>query len=333
MSTHTREVAGQPEEQPRRDTARLEAQGKQRVSQDRLRDLINALGDPSHPLHAVAVNELVEIGPPAVPMLTAALSPEYPWLTAYRAAEVLAQIGDGRANGALINALRHPNSNVRWSVVRALSEVGDTRAMIALRRVTHEDHGKTSWGESVSDTAQVALDRLQSRSVLLRFSEPIKTALVFVAMLAVLAFATSRVQALRSELSATVPPPTVAPASSGGTSSSAGVADIATDEPTPTPEPEATPTPSITATPEIIGRVTTNANIRSGPGTQHSVIGAARQGDELVLLAESNGWYRVRLGANVSPESRINGDEGYIAQSLVDAPDTSLPPASATATP
>lgn len=199
MSTHTREVAGQPEEDGRRDTARLE-QSRPRVNPDHLRELILALGDPNHRLHSQAVNDLVEIGAPAVPMLSAALAPSYPWLTSYRAAEALAQIGDGRASGALINALRHPNSNVRWSSVRALSEVGDTRTLLALRRVVQEDHGKTSWGDSVADTAQLALDRLQSRSALLRFSEPIKTALVFVAMLAVLAFASTRVQALRSEL-------------------------------------------------------------------------------------------------------------------------------------
>jgi hypothetical protein len=330
MSTHSQEVAGQPEDQPRRDTARLEAQERQRVNQDRIRDLINALGDPSHPLHARAVDELVAIGPPAVSALTAALAPDYPWLTSYRAAEALAQIGDGRANGALINALRHPNSNVRWSVVRALSEVGDTRTLIALRRVAHDDHGKTSWGESVSDTAQVALDRLQSRSVLLRFSEPIKTALVFVAMLAVLAFATSRVQALRSELSATAAPPVLSPGAVGATTDDDEDAEIgdADLDPTPTPTEEATPTPSIVATPEIVGRVTANANIRSGPGTQFGVIGQARQGDELVLLAESNGWYRVRLGPNVSEQTRLEEDEGYIAQSLVDAPDAELPAAS-----
>jgi HEAT repeat protein len=332
MGTHTHEVTGKPDEQPRRDTAQLETQARSRLDQDRVRDLINALGDPSHPLHSEAVNDLVEIGPAAVPMLSAALQPTYPWLTSYRAAETLAQIGDGRANGALINALRHPNSNVRWSVVRALSEVGDTRTLLALRRVVHEDHGKTSWGESVADTAQLALDRLQSRSALLRFSEPIKTALVFVAMLAVLAFASTRVQALRDELSRpSTPPSPVAAAARANTNP-----DVAADEdttPTPTPTAETTPTPSIVATPELIGRAMSNANIRSGPGTENPVVGSARQGDELILLAESGGWYRIRLGANVSSESRLQGDVGYIAKSLVEAPNTNVPTATATPQP
>ena len=54
-----------------------------------------------------------------VPALNEALNPHRPWLSAYRAAEALGQIGDGRAAGPLLDALRHPNSNVRWSAVRA----------------------------------------------------------------------------------------------------------------------------------------------------------------------------------------------------------------------
>ncbi|MBV9788645.1 MAG: HEAT repeat domain-containing protein, partial [Chloroflexi bacterium] len=298
MSTRTHEVAGPPEEEPRRDTAQVETnQERPRVSQDRLRDLINALGDPNHPLHSQAVNDLVDIGEPAVNALSSALSSNYPWLTSYRAAEALAQIGDGRASGALINALRHPNSNVRWSVVRALSEVGDTRTLLALRRVVHEDHGKTSWGESVADTAQLALDRLQSRSALLRFSEPIKTALVFVAMLAVLAFAGNRVQALREELGNTqsnVPAPVV---SGGG-----NLAETATTEPEESPTPEAaTPTPSVVAAAdEIVGTVKASGNVRNGPNREARRIGQVTQGDEVVFLAKSGTWYRVRLGEEVS---------------------------------
>lgn len=323
MSSHTRDVAGQPEEPAAPATARA-SRAETQSDRDQVRELIEALGDPTHPRHSVAVDELVKLGPQAVPALTAALTPDHPWLTSYRAAEALAQIGDGRANGALIQALRHPNSNVRWSVVRALSEVGDTRAMIALRRVAHEDHGKTSWGESVADSAQVALDRLHSRSALLRFSEPIKTALVFIVMLIVVAFAASRVQALRDDLSRRVPAPTVVAASSGADEAGAPGDEQGADVVEATPTPAETPTPSIVATPEISGRVNTNANVRSGPGTQYEPIASARQGEQVVLLAESGAWYQVRL-----PDGR----EGYIAKSLIDAPEASLPPVSATATP
>lgn len=337
MSSPTREVAGQPEDEPRRETARIErSPARQSVNQDHLRDLINALGDPNHPLHSQAVNDLVDIGQPAVMALSASLAPSYPWLTSYRAAEALAQIGDGRASGALITALRHPNSNVRWSVVRALSEIGDTRTLLALRRVVNEDHGKTSWGESVSDTAQIALDRLQSRSALLRFSEPIKTALVFVAMLAVLAFASSRVQALRSELTRRdTPPPVVAAAPVDATSTAEDDAAAGAAEDLETPTPEATPEPSLA--PQIVSTVkVASGNVRDRPNVNGRQLGTVYNGDELIFLARNGDWYRVRLGDQRSDRSRIEGDEGWVSAVVVNVPSASLPAeaaATATATP
>ncbi len=318
MSSQTREAAGQPDEEPRRDTAREETQQLKREQQERIRELVDALGDPNHPMHSQAINDLVDIGPPAVNALTAALAPSYPWLTSYRSAEALAQIGDGRAGSALIGALRHPNSNVRWSAVRALSEIGDTRALIALRRVGSEDHGKTSWGESVSDTAQMALDRLQSRSALLRFTEPIKTAFVFAIMLAVLAFATNRVQALRSQLQDTETPPAIIAAEETETPVAEEAAASAAPEPTPEPTLEPTPEP-------ITTEVITNANIRSGPGTTFAVVGNVQPGDQLVVIAQSNdgNWYRIRLADDSDLE--IQGGEGFIAKSLVEEPSASIP--------
>src|SRR5262245_56308385 len=50
---------------------------------ERVSALLAALGDPSHPLHQRAVDDLVTIGPAAVPQLCDALSPQRPWLTAY----------------------------------------------------------------------------------------------------------------------------------------------------------------------------------------------------------------------------------------------------------
>jgi len=341
MSTHTPGVAEQTEDEPRRDTARL-AQKEQRsrltppVDQERVRDLIDALGDPNHPLHSQAVNDLVDMGQTAVPMLSAALAPTYPWLTSYRAAEALAQIGDGRASGALITALRHPNSNVRWSVVRALSEIGDTRTLLALRRVVQEDHGKTSWGESVADTAQLALDRLQSRSALLRFSEPIKTALVFVMMIAVLAFAGNRVQALRTELERRDEPPAVvaAPAADETTTADeveAGGDEVTAPELAETPTTEATTAPTITT---LVGTVRVNTgNVRDRPSINGREIGKVYSGDELIFLSRSGDWYRVRLGEKRSAQSSISGDEGWISETIVDVPDASVPPETSTATP
>jgi curli biogenesis system outer membrane secretion channel CsgG len=52
----------------------------------------------------------------------------------------------------------------------------------------------------------------------------------------------------------------------------------------------------------------TSVNIRSGPGTNHSVIGSVRRGDQLTLLGESGDWFQVRL-----PDGR----EGWIFNKMV----------------
>ncbi len=315
MSTNASDAPGN--EQVSRRPARTEPTPP-RINDDRIRELITALGDSNHPLHANAINELVAIGQPAVGALTAALAPDRPWLTSYRAAEALAQIGDGAASGALMGALRHPNSNVRWSAVRALAEVGDTRTLWALRRVAHEDRGKTSWGESVADTAQSALDRLQSRSALLRFSEPVKTAVVLVVALLALLLATNRVQAVLGELRRDVPAPVVA-AGADATDTSAAADATATslaDTPAITP----TVTTTATATTELLGKVTQGGRVRSGPGVAFPQIGNVSVGDQLVFISSDPGgnWFRVKLGSQHDANSIINGTgEGWVSVLLV----------------
>lgn len=207
MNEGINEAANRPDEPSSNRTVRLESTQQPLAphaaptpqaapaDQRQIEDLVQALSNPKHRAHRTAVDELVALGPAAVPALNAALGPDRPWLMAYRSAEALAQIGDGRATGALTNTvLRHPNSNVRWSAVQALSEIGDSRSIMALRRVARNDRGKTSWGEAVSDTAQQALDRLQSRSIFLRFWDPLKTILTAAAMFAALAFAANEIQ-------------------------------------------------------------------------------------------------------------------------------------------
>ncbi|HEX9370939.1 MAG TPA: HEAT repeat domain-containing protein, partial [Roseiflexaceae bacterium] len=181
-------------------TRRTEARAAQQIARERIATLIAALGDPSNPLHQGAIDDLVAIGEVAVPALNEALSPARPWLTSYRAAEALGQIGDGRAAGPLLEALRHPNSNVRWSAVRALAVVGDARALLELRRVAREDRGKTSWGESVAGAAQSALNQMQSQNMLLRGADLIKTAVACVLMLVALIVAWKVIGDLRAEL-------------------------------------------------------------------------------------------------------------------------------------
>ncbi len=325
MRTRASDAAGRPEDEAPRLTKRLDdIVPHSRVNDDRIHELINALGDPHHHQHASAISELVAIGPDAVPALGSALSPDRPWLTAYRAAEALAQIGDGRASGPLINALRHPNSNVRWNVVRALAEVGDTRTLWALRRVAHEDSGKTSWGESVADTAQFALDQLQSRSALMRFSEPIKTALVFVAMFAAVLFAAGRVQAVITELRKDVPAPTTLLAAAETTTPDPEETIVeASPTPEPTSTPAATPTPTV-----IVATVRGNTgNVRSSPELGQNVIGLVNGGDEVIVIGANGDWYLVRLGEKRAESSRIRGDEGWVHSMVINEPSGPVPSA------
>ena len=309
------------------------------AQRERIVTLVNALGDPEHPLHQRAVDDLVAIGDGAVPALNEALRPQRPWLTAYRAAEALGQIGDGRAAGPLLEALHHPNSNVRWSAVRALAVVGDARAILELRRVAREDRGKTSWGEPVAGAAQSALDQMQSRNMLLRGADLIKTAIACVLMLVALIVAYSVVTTLRAELSQI-----------GRLSSQAAALPIVrTAMPTETPPPTEVPQPTVAPTEaaallgtptgpaetpsvpaEGVGSVITSGNVRAQPQrAADNVIGAISEGDEVLFLAvTSDGeWYRVSLGERRAAGSRIDSPDGtgWVARSLLTEPQGELP--------
>jgi hypothetical protein len=304
------------------------AQAASTALRERIASLIAALGDPSHPLHHQAVDDLMAIGAPAVPALNDALNPNRPWLTSYRAAEALGQIGDGRAAGPLLDALRHPNSNVRWSAVRALAVVGDARALLELRRVARDDQGKTSWGESVGGAAQSVLDQMQSRNMLLRGADLIKTAVACVLMLVALILAWSVVNTLRAELRQV-----------GRETVSADVAEqVATPAPTlesvaalaqETAVPEPTSPPTAAPTDVITGTVLVTGNVRALPTRNGARIGGVTQNDEVIFLAATpdRNWYRVRLGERRAPSSQIDSDDGtgWVNQSLLSEPEGDLP--------
>jgi hypothetical protein len=311
------------------------------AQRERIAILVSALGEPSHPLHPRAVDDLVTLGAAAVPALNEALRPNRPWLTAFRAAEALGQIGDGRAAGPLLDALRHPNSNVRWSAVRALSTVGDARALLDLRRVARDDRGKTSWGEPVAGAAQSALDQMQGSNMLLRGADLVKTAVACVLMLVSLIVAWSVVTSLREELS------------SIGQVDAAAVPLVRTAPPLPTSAPTLPPLPTAAAQPTplpativpaavpLIGAVTTPGNVRATPArADNNVIGAVSEGDEIIFLATTpdQQWYRIQLGDRRGPGSRIDGPDGsgWVARSLLTEPPVDVPveePPLPTATP
>jgi hypothetical protein len=295
---------------------------------ERISSLIGALGDPSHPLHHQAVDDLVTIGAPAVPALNDALSPNRPWLTAYRAAEALGQIGDGRAAGPLLDALRHPNSNVRWSAVRALAIVGDARALLELRRVARDDQGKTSWGEPVGGAAQSVLDQMQSHNMLLRGADLIKTAVSCVLMLVALILAWTVVTSLRAELRQVghdqVGQEVIAEAE---TTPEPGAEAQTPAEETPAAEPTAVPT--VETVQVISGTVLLTGNVRGQPTRNGKRIGGVTEGDRIIFLAATadRNWYRVRLGEQHASASQIDSldGSGWVNRSLLSEPRGDLP--------
>ncbi|NTV62066.1 MAG: SH3 domain-containing protein [Oscillochloris sp.] len=308
--------------------------GRAAPPREQIIDLVAALGDTAHPLHATAVDDLVEIGPPAVSLLCEQIGPQRPWLSAYRAAEAAGRIGDGRAAGPLLSALNHPNSNVRWSAVRALTTVGDVRALFELRRVAQSDQGRTSWGEPVAGAAQSALEQLNQRSLWGQSVELIKTAVTSVLLILALTLAFSVVSTVRSELDRfglyipgqTELPhlalPTVAPtAASTLQPTSAALAVDAT----------VTPDDALGTTALITGTVLQVSNVRPLPSTSNQPIGQINQGDEVIFIARtpSGQWYLVRLGPNVDAASRIDNPDGsgrgWINRALVTAPVGDLP--------
>lgn len=312
--------------------------GRAAPPREQIASLVAALGDTAHPLHAAAVDELVEIGSPAVPLLCEEIGPSRPWLAAYRAADAAGRIGDGRAAGPLLSALNHPNSNVRWSAVRALTTVGDVRAIFELRRLAQSDQGRTSWGEPVAGAAQSALDQLNRRSVWGQSVELVKTAVTSVLMILALTLAFSVVSTVRAELDrfglyipgqTQLPQlvlPTVAPTATRPALPTA-TAGAAVAEPTTEPAP----TSVFGSTSAITGTVLQVSNVRPQPNTNNQPIGQVNQGDEVIFLARSpsSQWYLVRLGARFSSASRIDNLDGsasgWINRALVTPPTGDLP--------
>ncbi|NBU63466.1 MAG: HEAT repeat domain-containing protein [Chloroflexia bacterium] len=291
------------------------------VVYDRCVLLVQSLGDPDNPAHIHAPDELVSLGAAALPALFNALNPEGPWLIAYRAAEILGEIGDRRAAQPLINALNHPNSNVRWSVVRSLSVVGNTRALFALRRIAREDRSKTTWGESIAGVAQSAIDQMQRGNLFVRAMDILKTTISIVVLLLALVLAWKVLERVRNEVSTIGVKPT---ATVTATTDGALV-----PEPAITATIDATvPTPGSSET--ISGVIVNPGNVRSQPAIQaNNVVGQVVDNDEIIYLASTpdRTWFKIKLGAKRSATSSINSNDGtgWINQSLVNAPDKMLP--------
>ncbi|HEY1012715.1 MAG TPA: SH3 domain-containing protein [Herpetosiphonaceae bacterium] len=308
-----------PLQPPPPSTARPAASPRSATPEE-LRRLISALGNPADDLYARAEDQLILLGAQAVPALIDALDERGPWLRAYRAAEALGQIGDGRASGPLTDALRHPNSNVRWSAARAIGKAGDWRVLqpfSPLRSVARSDRGKTSWGEPVAAAAQNTINEMSRRSTALRLTDPAKTAILCAVALLAILFASSQVQAFRETLSTNT-------AAVWGTAVTPIIPTPAPDEEDEeeTPEAATTPTPKTTPTPASDPITATvirdNANIRPAPNTNNTPLAQARAGETLEVLEKQGEWYRIRLADDPDQEA-------WIAVSVLGPPSAEVP--------
>jgi len=288
---------------------------------DRCLSLVQALGDPDNPNHIQAAEELVTLGSNALPALTMALHPDNPWLMSYRAAEVLGEIGDRQAAQPLIDALNHPNSNVRWSVVRSLSVVGNTRALLALRRIARDDRSKTTWGESIAGVAQSAIDQMQTVNVTVKVVELLKTAVSTIILLLALVLAYNVFDRVRGEISSVgvQATPTDMPVDEG-----------AVAPPTDNTEPTATIIATQSALGDIPGVIINPGNVRDQPAIQaNNVVGQVVIDDEIFYLATTpdRTWFKIKLGAKRSATSSIGSADGagWINEALVVPPEVELP--------
>lgn len=88
-----------------------------------------------------------------------------------------------------------------------------------------------------------------------------------------------------------------------------------TPPPTPTPQPSDTPAPT-TAPAQVVARIVADesVNVRSGPGTSFSVIGAASPGDEFAVLGRNadGSWIRIDY------PDLVAGQEAWVAEFLVE---------------
>jgi uncharacterized protein YgiM (DUF1202 family) len=69
-----------------------------------------------------------------------------------------------------------------------------------------------------------------------------------------------------------------------------------TPAPTSTPQPQPTPVP-LTASTSLFATANFLVNVRSGPGTQYTVLGKARSGDALDITGKvaDGSWWRVNF--------------------------------------
>ena len=284
------------------------------ISEEEIARWVALLGRPEDPAHGRAVDELVVIGRPAVPMLIATLRADS-WIQAFRATEALGLISDRRAVQHLMRLLRHPNSNVRWGAAEALGRIQSRWARGALRRSARSDDSRTSWGETVSEAAERAVANIDETWVsrLINVSQ-----IIFYTVLCVLVVLTAYyvVRHTIEQRASITPTPTPTA--------------TATTIPTAVITPTATPMPAFVP---IAGTILGTANARDRPDTATgTIIGVLHQGDEIWIhggRVDGLGawWYLATLTKINNPATQSDqleaGAYGWIHSTLVagvDAP-------------
>ncbi len=69
-------------------------------------------------------------------------------------------------------------------------------------------------------------------------------------------------------------------------------------------------TESVTKEGTVYG-VSTNLNVRTGPGTSYQVVGYLLSGDKVKILGEENGWYKVQFNASTGTKN------GYVSKDYI----------------
>ena len=61
----------------------------------------------------------------------------------------------------------------------------------------------------------------------------------------------------------------------------------------------------------IVYGVSTNLNVRTGPGTSYQVVGYLLSGDKVKILGEENGWYKIQFNASTGSKN------GYVSKDYI----------------
>jgi HEAT repeat protein len=102
-------------------------------------ELIGQLGDKEPFVRDPIVARLVQIGPPAVPILLKVIEDE-DWVIRQGASQALGKIGDPQAVEPLIHALGDKNQWIRQYAAEALGLIGDKRAVEPLVEALKDDN-------------------------------------------------------------------------------------------------------------------------------------------------------------------------------------------------